>query len=176
MTSYIFRSWIFIVSSTTEDYHWRELPQVSFLSRQNLCRDKTRLLSRQNYACHLFVAVTVLTRQKVSLSRQKFCRDKIMFIAPNSSDKRRVLLRDSNWNFFQVGYPVDTPTDKSLRTFPMIEDTRRTKTGSRMTAAAIPLGPLKINSPIISFDGTVTCYSVWFCGPLGCFNCVRVYS
>ena len=28
-------------------YHWRELPQVSFLSRQNFCR----LLSRQTRVC-----------------------------------------------------------------------------------------------------------------------------
>ena len=59
-------------------YYWRELPQVSFLSRQKFCLDKyvfdeakhvfcrdksmlatTKLLSRQKYAC--------LSRQKVIL-------------------------------------------------------------------------------------------------------------
>ena len=39
-------------STLADVYHWRELPQVSFLSRQTrVCRDKTRLLSRQKYAC-----------------------------------------------------------------------------------------------------------------------------
>ena len=40
------------------DYHWQELPKVSFLSRQKFCRANT-CLSRQNYVCrdkHTFVA------------------------------------------------------------------------------------------------------------------------
>ena len=50
-------------------YHWRERPQVSFLSRQKYaCRDKTFLvakvcLSRQNYVCrskHVFVATKLI--------------------------------------------------------------------------------------------------------------------
>ena len=84
-------------------YHRRELPQVSFLSRHTrVCRDKTRLLSRQMYACSdkiTFVATTYFYRDKtfvttnICLSRQKlhlwqlppmimschkyhFCRDK----------------------------------------------------------------------------------------------------
>ena len=33
-------------------YRWRELPQVSFLSRQTyFCRDKKRVLSRQTRVC-----------------------------------------------------------------------------------------------------------------------------
>ena len=83
--------------------HWRELPQVSFLSRQKLCRcntcfsrqtgvflDKTRLLLRQKYACRdkrIFVATKLLLRQifvainiilfTTVLSRQVYCcRDK----------------------------------------------------------------------------------------------------
>ena len=55
-------------------YHWRELPQVSFLSRQMFCHDK-----------HVTVAKNVLSRQNIChnkyLSRQKkftlrVCRDK----------------------------------------------------------------------------------------------------
>ena len=47
-------------------YHWLELPQVSFLSRQ------TRLLSRQKYACRdkTFVA-----------TKDVFCHDKHVFVA-----------------------------------------------------------------------------------------------
>ena len=32
-------------------YHWRQLPQVPFLSRPRFCRDKTCLLSRQTRVC-----------------------------------------------------------------------------------------------------------------------------
>ena len=93
-------------------YHWRELPQELFLSRQRfcrnkgfvttntylsrqtrVCRDKTRLLSRQKYACRgkIFVATKLcLLRQicfiKTSvattkhLSRQQnFSRDKTKY-------------------------------------------------------------------------------------------------
>ena len=58
-------------------YHWRELPQVSFLSREtSVCRDKTRLLPRQKYAC----------RDKKHFCRDRhnyFCRDKLIFVATN---------------------------------------------------------------------------------------------
>ena len=47
-------------------YHWRELPQVSFLSRQNTSfvdKVATKLLSRQNYVCrykHVFFATKMI--------------------------------------------------------------------------------------------------------------------
>ena len=47
-------------------YRWRELPQVSFFSR--VCRGKTRLLSRQKYACRDKVLPNILSLQ--------FCCDK----------------------------------------------------------------------------------------------------
>ena len=63
-------------------YHWRERPQVSFSSRQTrVCHDRTRLLSRQKYACRdkiMFVATKYLSRQtrvcrnKTFLSRQNW--------------------------------------------------------------------------------------------------------
>ena len=69
-------------------YHWRKLPQVVFLSRQictRVCRDKTRLLSRQNYAyCDkTFVATKLwLSRQNISRDkRQTICRDKHAVVA-----------------------------------------------------------------------------------------------
>ena len=64
-------------------YHWRELPQVSFLSRQirRLCRDKSMLvLSRQNYVCgdkYLSRQNTCFVATNTHLSRQtRVCRDK----------------------------------------------------------------------------------------------------
>ena len=72
-------------------YHWRELPQVSFLSWQKCCHDKltfvmttrvchskTCLLSQQKYACHdkTFVETKLClprqTHAKVNLSWQNF--------------------------------------------------------------------------------------------------------
>ena len=75
-----------------EYYHWWELPQASFLSRQkfcvcrnkHVCRDKTRLLLRQKYACHdkRFVVTklclswqNIFVATKVSLWTN-ICRDK----------------------------------------------------------------------------------------------------
>ena len=70
----------------TEEYHWRELPQVLFLSRQN-----TAFLSRKNYVCrykifllrqNYFVAAKVLSRQAYFLSRQtRVCRDKTRLLS-----------------------------------------------------------------------------------------------
>ena len=54
-------------------YHWRELPQVSFLLWQTrVCRDKTRLLLWQKYAC----------RDKLLSWQAYFCRN---IVATNSS-------------------------------------------------------------------------------------------
>ena len=55
------------------EYHWRELPQVSFLSRQTrICRAKY-------------------------LSRQKFCREKHTFVAINTCLSRQTrVCRDNN--------------------------------------------------------------------------------
>ena len=61
-------------------YHWRELPKVSFLSRQTcvcrnrtvFCRVKSMLVATNTYACrdkHNFVATKVFSRQAY------FCRD-----------------------------------------------------------------------------------------------------
>ena len=49
-------------------YHWLELPQVSFV-----CRNKTRLLSRQKYTCSgkTFVATKYFWGTNTCLSRQK---------------------------------------------------------------------------------------------------------
>ena len=59
-------------------YYWPELPQVSFLSRQNyehMSRQNYEHLSRQAYFCrdkhkHVFC------RHKTSVAEGKFCRDK----------------------------------------------------------------------------------------------------
>ena len=85
--------------------HWRELPKVSFLSRETrVCRDKTRL-SRQNTSFgrekSMLLATKCLSRQtRVYLSfwnDKQFCRDK-RFVATNirvCRDKRRDLSRQT---------------------------------------------------------------------------------
>ena len=76
-------------------YHWRELPQEPFLSRQNFCRykyasartntsQKLICLLRQNYVCY-FVATKLLSWQifvatNTCLSNQKFCHNKHTFV------------------------------------------------------------------------------------------------
>ena len=73
---------------TGQTYHWRELPQLIFLSRQTFqnvfvvtlrvfCRDKTRLLSRQKYDCR-DKSMIVAT----STSAPLVCRDK-SFVTAN---------------------------------------------------------------------------------------------
>ena len=89
--------------TTTEQlcYHWwAELPQVSFLSWQNVCHNKhvfvatkvsllwqniccnkimflaTKVLSRQKYVCTLSLQKTCFVTTNMSLSWQNFCRDK----------------------------------------------------------------------------------------------------
>ena len=61
-------------------YHWRKLPQVSFLSRQTrVCRDKGRVLSkmcRDKHKCRDKI-------MQLFLSRQKFCHDRHVFAATN---------------------------------------------------------------------------------------------
>ena len=52
-------------------YHWQELSQVSFLSQQKFCRDKTRVLSRQKYACRDKSCVAIFL--DFFLSRQNIC-------------------------------------------------------------------------------------------------------
>ena len=61
------------------NYHWRELPQISLLSRQKFSFVTTGILLSRQKTCFVFVA----TKVSLCLSRQAyFCRD-----------KRRVLLR-----------------------------------------------------------------------------------
>ena len=51
-----------------EGYHWSELPQVSFLSKQKFCRGKHVFIQK-----NMFVAMKVLSRQAY------FCRDQRRF-------------------------------------------------------------------------------------------------
>ena len=110
---------VFVATKHVFCYHWRELPQVSFLSRQNtsfvtiggschkyhFCRDKTRLLLPLAGAATsiIFVAtkhvfcyhwrelpqVSFLSRQNTSFvtiggscHKYRFCRDKTRLLLP----------------------------------------------------------------------------------------------
>ena len=79
-------------SFVTTNYHWRELPQVSFLSRQIFVATN-RYLSRQKFlkAKSFFRDKSTLVATKVRLSRQKYvCRDKT-FVATNISREKTVV-------------------------------------------------------------------------------------
>ena len=76
------------VRAIDSQHHWREMPQVSFLSRQTrVCHDKRRVLSRQKYVCRY----TTFVVTKSCLSGQNLCRDRYTFVA--TKKKRRVLCR-----------------------------------------------------------------------------------
>ena len=68
---------------------WRELPQVSFLSRQThvsrVCPDKTRILSRQIFVAmnimNTFLATSILLSRQTRLLSRQTCRDKHTFVA-----------------------------------------------------------------------------------------------
>ena len=58
-----------------EQYRWRELPQVWFLSRQTrFCRAKTRLLSRQKY-----------TWREKKKKKKSFLYKHVLYLSPNNS-------------------------------------------------------------------------------------------
>ena len=101
-----------------KDYHWRELPQVSFLSRQTrvsrvttrlvattvcFCRDKIMFVATKYFCRDKSFVTTNICRDKhnfvstsILLSRQtRICRDKHVFVATKmilvtapASDKR----------------------------------------------------------------------------------------
>ena len=78
-------------------YHWRELQQISFLSRQtHVYHDKTCLLSWQKYACH--DKTFVITKLFCCCSKHNFvatifcCCDKHTFFTTNMCRDKSMLL------------------------------------------------------------------------------------
>ena len=94
-----------IVYSGTETvkYHWRELPHVLFLLRQNFCKDKimfvaTNLMSRQ-----IFVATNIILSRQAFFCPNKhvfvatknfFCRDKSMLVATKPLSRQNIFYGD----------------------------------------------------------------------------------
>ena len=69
-------------------YHWRELPQVSFLSRQKSCRDKHVFVETEHVFCR-DKSMLVLSRQtRVYLSRHTFVATKDFFVCFFCHDKQ----------------------------------------------------------------------------------------
>ena len=74
-------------SARTGYYHWRELPHIPFLSRQNTSFVAKNNICRDN---HNFVATSL----------HVFCRDKILVLSGQeyfSRDKRHVLSRQTRF-------------------------------------------------------------------------------
>ena len=90
----------------------------------HFCYDKTRLLSRQKYACrdkrnfvtanisrdkHVFVTTKLFFSTSILLSRQKtFCRDKIMLLATNIIFSRQIYFRRDKTSRLPCGPPYET--------------------------------------------------------------------
>ena len=86
------------------DYHWRELPQVSFLSLQKVllwqtrvCHDKTHLLSRQNY---FITKNMILSQQTFWHSKHTFIAEKTCFVMTTFVMTR--LLSRQIWYLWQL--------------------------------------------------------------------------
>ena len=105
-------------------YHWRELSQVSFLSRQNVCHDRgfvstTMCLSRQNTS--LFATkVCLSSKQKFCLDKHTFvgtkdvfCRDKNVFVATKVCLSRQNLCHDKRFVATKMIF-VAAPANDSL--------------------------------------------------------------
>jgi len=97
----------------TQDYHWRELPQVLFLLRQMFCRDKHVFVTTKHVfgrdesmlvATKLRINVKTLRKTFVAtsifLSRQRrFCHDKTRLLSQQTRfcrDKMRLLSRQNS--------------------------------------------------------------------------------
>ena len=84
------------------EYHCRELPQVSFLWRQNNCRDKHVSVETKHVFCRdKGILVQNLCRdQNISSGQTSFCRDKHTFVAtkmifvgaPANDSRERIVL------------------------------------------------------------------------------------
>ena len=81
-------------------YYWRDLPQVSFLSRPRFCHEK-KLFVASKYFCRVKIFVTTnicrdkhnFVATKAWLSRQNFCRN-IMFVATKGLSRQAYFFRD----------------------------------------------------------------------------------
>ena len=131
----VLRALVFVtLFRTAVACHWRELPQVSFLSRQTFCRDKlTRvcrdrrcLLSRQKYVCrdrHIFVATKLLY-----LSRQTYLQNNskgetwqsqknnniyISFTKPPHRTTQKKILTNQNKSHIYLQKSTDERPDKA---------------------------------------------------------------
>ena len=80
-------------------YHWRELPQVTFLLRQKFCRDKDVFIvtnmSQHNFVAtkHVFshdkgmlVATKLLSQQNIFVTIKCFVATKIILVAAPAND------------------------------------------------------------------------------------------
>ena len=85
-----------------QKYHWQELPQVLFLSRQiRVCRYETRLLWRQNVcrdnvflSRQIFVLISLLFSQQTCVCRDKsmLAATKIILVSAPASDIEKGIL------------------------------------------------------------------------------------
>ena len=101
-------------------YHWRQLPQVKFLLRQNtsfvptnVCLPRQKKLSRQNYVC----------RDKIFWLRQAyFCRDKHVFFATKLLSRQKLYMWQLPPMMLITHLPTRSLTDSLAVCFPYLAE------------------------------------------------------
>ena len=81
------------VISVSVPYHWGELPQVPFLSRQKFCRDKHVFVATK----HVFVPRKYLSRQAYFCrDKKRVCRDKSKLVVTKLLSRQNYVCRDKS--------------------------------------------------------------------------------
>ena len=81
------------VISVSVPYHWGELPQVPFLSRQKFCRDKHVFVATK----HVFVPTKYLSRQAYFCrDKKRVCRDKSKLVVTKLLSRQNYVCRDKS--------------------------------------------------------------------------------
>ena len=81
------------VISVSVPYHWGELPQVPFLSRQKFCRDKHVFVATK----HVFVPTKYLSRQAYFCrDKKRVCRDKSKLVVTKLLSRQNYVCCDKS--------------------------------------------------------------------------------
>ena len=147
-------------------YHWRELPQVSFLSRQKFWRDKHMFDATKHVFCHdksmffrdkyIFVATKHFSKV---LSRQAyFCRDTRRVLPQQTRVCRFVAAK---WYLWRQWYP-NALGYSSSRDFPLLSCCSFSKLYFLVTQTAMCLYPSCKWGRLGTTHQTVWAHTAWW--------------
>ena len=107
------------VISVSVPYHWGELPQVPFLSRQKFCRDKHVFVATK----HVFVPRKYLSRQAYFCrDKKRVCRDKSKLVVTKLLSRQNYVCRDKS--IFAYAAPPPKKKKKKKMCFVLSRQTR----------------------------------------------------